>query len=336
MSISGTRSASEWSRRLVASLAEQGAFTSEEGASALVRGGGAIHARGDRSRRARLRRAACRPRRAGAAVRRQERRHLRGAADGRGLQARPRDGRPGERGDRLPARERPPRRSQAPSLSRHEVLRGLSDFLGIEIAGYVLADPIGIEQIMDAVYPRMAGGASATAHCRRPSRRALDGSLDGVRGAAASGGLGSTAAASDGCAASASSAAPPAGRTGPSPRHRLIQRHLRARSSAVAAYPEGGIPGAATVADVRTTSSRRRRPGTRPRRAVDLRGRERRIRPPPRQPASADDPGRRRAPPDRRPAPARQRADPGDDLPDPHPGPTGSASKRRRSSTPPT
>jgi twitching motility protein PilT len=40
----------------------------------------------------------------------------------------------------------------------NEELRTLSDFVGREISGFVLADPIGIERIMEAVYPRL--GAS--------------------------------------------------------------------------------------------------------------------------------------------------------------------------------
>jgi twitching motility protein PilT len=40
-------------------------------------------------------------------------------------------------------------------------LRQLSEFLGREIAGCVLADPAGIERIMEAVYPRLASSAEA-------------------------------------------------------------------------------------------------------------------------------------------------------------------------------
>ncbi|MGH9169672.1 MAG: PilT/PilU family type 4a pilus ATPase [Acidimicrobiales bacterium] len=42
----------------------------------------------------------------------------------------------------------------------NEDLRRLSDFVGREISGFVLADPMGIERIMEAVYPRLGAAAS--------------------------------------------------------------------------------------------------------------------------------------------------------------------------------
>jgi twitching motility protein PilT len=60
----------------------------------------------------------------------------------------------------------------------NEEMRRLSDFLGREVAGCVLADPTGIERIMEAVYPRL-GTQSGTAESGGPDSTALASSIGG-------------------------------------------------------------------------------------------------------------------------------------------------------------
>jgi twitching motility protein PilT len=173
MSISGTRSASTWSRRLVTLLTEQGAITSDGAESALSEAAersttvstvlaqrGLADPRVVLAELARL-----------AGVESVDIFEERPMADAFKLVPEMVARENGAIGYRL-EHDRLTLASSEP-LS-NEVLRGLSAFLGCEIAGYVLADPIGIERIMDTVYPRLAGGAGA------PVTAPTDWSADGA------------------------------------------------------------------------------------------------------------------------------------------------------------
>ncbi len=159
MSIGGTRQASEWSRRLVAALTEQGVVSSEAGTSALSEAG-----------------ESGRPVAAVLVQRHEIEPHVALAelAKLSGLESvdifadRPMGeafklvpellareiGAIGYRleNDRLTL-------ACAEPISATE-LRQLSEFLEREIAGCVLAEPAGIERIMAAVYPRLASGTA--------------------------------------------------------------------------------------------------------------------------------------------------------------------------------
>jgi twitching motility protein PilT len=173
MNVSGSRP-SEWSRRLVASLAGAGTITADAGQAALSEA--AEHGRPVAAVLAQH--GTVDP-----ALALQELSKLSGVAAVDIFEDRPMGeafklvpevlareiGAIGYRieGDRLTL-------ASAEPLSNDE-LRRLSDFLEREIAGCVLADPTGIERIMEAVYPRLgaqaadAPGAGATAEIRSDS-----------------------------------------------------------------------------------------------------------------------------------------------------------------------
>ncbi len=161
MSLARTGIATDWSRRLVAHLIEQGVVTSEAGEEALTEAGKqskpvAVLLVEQRLANARLILA--------------ELSGLAGAKTVDIFETRPmaeafrlvpervarENGAIGFRleDDRLTL-------ASAEPLST-EVMRQLSGFLGIEVSGYVLADPTGIGRIMDAVFPRLADGAAVT------------------------------------------------------------------------------------------------------------------------------------------------------------------------------
>ncbi|MGC9960516.1 MAG: PilT/PilU family type 4a pilus ATPase [Acidimicrobiales bacterium] len=168
MSISHSRSASEWSRRLVVALAANGTITAEEGDQALAEAA-------DRGRPVAVilaQRGVVDPR-----VPLNELSRLSGVPNVDIFEDRPmgeafklvpevlaRD--TGAIGYRLDGTGLT--LACAEPLAEDEVRR-LSDFLEREITACVLADPSGIERIMEAVYPRLGGpeaqsGALAGAH----------------------------------------------------------------------------------------------------------------------------------------------------------------------------
>jgi twitching motility protein PilT len=168
MSISGTRPASEWSRRLITALVDQGLVSSEAGQRSLEEAGekgrpvsailterGVLDARVALGELAKL---SSMP-----AVDIFEDRPMGEAFKivpemmARDLSA------IGYRieGDRLTL-------ACAEPLSNDD-MRRLSDFLGREISSAVLADPIGIERIMEAVYPRLGSQPASDAPVPPPA-----------------------------------------------------------------------------------------------------------------------------------------------------------------------
>jgi twitching motility protein PilT len=151
---------SDWSRRLVAALAEKGAITADAGQAALAESAETRRPVGS----VLAQQGAIEPR-----VALEELSQLSGVAAVDIFEDRPMGeafklvpemlareiGAIGYRleADRLTL-------ASAEPLSNDE-LRRLSDFLEREIAGCVLADPTGIERIMEAVYPRLGGQAAA-------------------------------------------------------------------------------------------------------------------------------------------------------------------------------
>ncbi len=162
MSISGPRSASEWSRRLVAALVADGTITAEAGDSALAEAAD----RGQPVATTLAQRGLLDPR-----VPLNELAKLSGVTAVDIFEDRPM----GEAFKLVPevlAREigaigyrlegNGLTLACAEPLAEDEVRR-LSDFLEREIAACVLADPSGIERIMEAVYPRLGAPAAAPA-----------------------------------------------------------------------------------------------------------------------------------------------------------------------------
>jgi twitching motility protein PilT len=176
MSISGSRPGSDWSRRLVMSLTDQGLITSEVGASALSEATETgrpvatvlIHRREIDARVALAELAKLsglqtvdifEQRPMGEAFRLVPERLAREVgAIGYKLEH-----------DRLTL-------ACCEPLSTGE-LRQLSQFLEREVAGCVLADPNGIERIMEAVYPHMAADASTGGTAEQPTYAAATGQV---------------------------------------------------------------------------------------------------------------------------------------------------------------
>jgi twitching motility protein PilT len=211
MSMSGSRQPSEWSQRLVAGLVGEGVITAEAGQSALS----------EATERARpvaavlAQRGLIEPR-----VGLSELSKLSGVAAVDIFEDRPM----GEAFKLVPemlAREigaigyrieadRLTLASAEPLAS--DELQRLSDFLDREIAGCVLADPSGIERIMEAVYPRLgaqaadAAGAGASAQAQHDNAHAAKEDAMALRPHedASSGGAGSPAPSSIPVAAHAS------------------------------------------------------------------------------------------------------------------------------------
>jgi twitching motility protein PilT len=159
MSLARTGTATDWSRRLVTHLVEQGVVTSEEGEWALAEAGKQSKPVAELLVEHRL---------ANSRLVMAELSGLAGAKTVDIFETRPmaeafrlvpervarENGAIGYRleEDRLTL-------ASAEPLST-EVMRRLSGFLGIEISGYVLADPTGIGRIMDAVFPRLTDAVS--------------------------------------------------------------------------------------------------------------------------------------------------------------------------------
>jgi twitching motility protein PilT len=160
MSVGGGRSSSDWSRRLVASLTEQGLISEETGRAALAE----ATQSGRPVATVLAQRRELDPRDALSELAK-----LSGLPTVDIFEERPM----GEAFKLVPemlAREigaigyriENDRLTLACSepLSTAE-LRQLSDFLDREVAGCVLADPSGIDRIMEAVYPRLGGGSAS-------------------------------------------------------------------------------------------------------------------------------------------------------------------------------